>query len=374
MPPVAAQPSPAKTPPPGTSTAAGGQDKHSPLWPNLVRALLFVVGAFSYALVGILSRLSKSEDGTYAYSMPSVVLNAEVLKLCLSFIFLAAEEGSLQGVLKALSRGTLKHWLIFTIPSLMYSVNNNIDILFVQHMDPATMQVLVQLKILTTAVTWRIVFRQALGLRKWLALIFLFMGAACAVLPSKAASPEKPETAMFIDITGMVLVTLYVWISAGAGVYNEWLFKSIGKDDSFYVCNIRLYAIGCCFNLYAHLTDPLSYRDPEAYKSGLLTGYNIYTWGLVATFASMGLIIAQVMKYFDNIVKLFISGSAMYCSAFLSWLIFKIEPTMAYCFALVIVTVSLLMFNTEQIPSQVVAGCDMRLRYGALANLRRRKA
>jgi len=336
------------------ATAAKDAEKDKPvsLGRNLFRALLFVVGALSYALLGILSRLAKSEDGTYAFSMPSVVLNAEALKLLLSLGLLTAEVGSAKGVWEALSKGTLKHWLVFTVPSFMYAVNNNLDMMLIQHMDPATMQVLLQLKILTTAVTWRIVFRKELGLRKWLALVCLFTGAACAAVPSRGA--KDTATSMFIDLTGCMLVTAYVWISAGAGVYNEWLYKSIGKADSIHVCNIRLYTIGCCFNLYAHATDKLSYTsDPEA---GFLTGYSVYTWLLVCAFASMGLIVAQVMKFFDNIVKLFLSGSAMYCSAALSWLIFDIRPTGPYCFALFIVTVSLIVFNAESIFPKKAAG------------------
>ena len=87
-------------------------------------------------------------------------------------------------------------------------------------------------------------------------------------------------------------------------------------------CNVRIYVIGCAVNLGFHL-----YHKPVSSLWRLTEGYNRYCWGLVATYSLMGLLLAQVMKFFDNIVKLFISGSSMYVSALLSYAIFGYTPT-----------------------------------------------
>jgi UDP-sugar transporter A1/2/3 len=313
----------------------------------LLRVFLFSVGSVCYALLGILSQLSKSQDGSYAYSMPSVVLTAEAVKLCLSVAFLWRESDSQKRFWVDLCSGSLADWLSFSVPALLYAINNILDMENNQHMDPATEQVLVQLKILTTGIAWRIVFRMPLGARKWLSLVFLFAGAACAAWPSPSGSKAKT---MHIDSIGFLLVFIYVWISAIAGVYNEWLYKRVdasGKCDNFHVCNIRLYIMGCCCHLLFHVSN-----TPGHPIFGLFHGYNRYTWGLVATYAMMGLLLSQVMKYFDNIVKLFISGSSMYVSAALSWLIFSIEPTSTFMLGLVIVSIALVMYNAERIFTQ----------------------
>eukprot|EP00747_Dinoflagellata_sp_TGD_P023508 gnl/TRDRNA2_/TRDRNA2_129858_c0_seq1.p1 gnl/TRDRNA2_/TRDRNA2_129858_c0~~gnl/TRDRNA2_/TRDRNA2_129858_c0_seq1.p1 ORF type:complete len:344 (-),score=54.09 gnl/TRDRNA2_/TRDRNA2_129858_c0_seq1:209-1207(-) len=312
------------------------------------KVLIFFIGATCYSLLNILSQLSKEADGSYAYSMPSVVLNAEFVKLCLSLLFLFGEQRSLLGTVQAAVLRSPHMWLLSSLPSVLYSVNNNLDMLNNQHMDPGTEQVLVQLKVLTTGLAWWLVFRSPLGRRKWLALFLLFLGAVAAGWPKSGKTEGKR---MFIDMVGIFLVIAYVWISAIAGVYNEWLYKGPGKDMSIHVCNFRLYAIGCCCNFSAHFAS-----SPHGWEGGLLGvlggmfhGYNVYTWALVATYSLMGLILSQVMKHLDSIVKLFISGTSMYITAVLSWAIFGYTPAFTFVIGLLLVSFALALFHYEKI-------------------------
>mmetsp|Transcript_69964 Transcript_69964/g.177567 ORF Transcript_69964/g.177567 Transcript_69964/m.177567 type:complete len:337 (+) Transcript_69964:120-1130(+) len=308
-----------------------------------IRVLLFACGSLCYALLGILSQLSKEEDGTYGYSLPSVVLTAEAVKLLLSCCFLTAERGSLVGACRGMVQCSPWLWLAYTIPSVLYALNNNLDMLNNLHMDPATEHVLVQGKILTTGLVWWLVFREPLGLRKWLSLLVLFSGAVLAGMPSEALFSGSRQ--MHIDSVGCVLVTVHCWVSACAGVYNEWLLKVLGKDDSIHISNIRLYSIGCVVNLTAHiLSDHGAGQSLFAFK-----GYNRYVVALVVTYASMGLLLSQVMKWFDNIVKLFISGSSMYVSALFAWTIFGYAPTVNFCIGVGLVTIAMLIFNLDKI-------------------------
>ncbi|CAJ1367087.1 unnamed protein product [Effrenium voratum] len=308
---------------------------------------LFCLGALCYALLGILSQLSKSPDGSYGYSLPSVVLLAEFTKLCFSVGFLLAEDLSPQQALKDVVGKSGWSWLAFALPSVLYSLNNNLDMLNNQHMDPATEQVLVQGKILTTGLVWWWVFGHTLGPRKWCSLVLLFAGTVSAGWPRES---EGKREHMHIDTVGVFLVMIYVWVSASAGVYNEWLYKGVGKDESIHVCNIRLYIIGCAVNLAAHLA-----HHPLGSLLTLTAGYNRYCWALVATYSLMGLLIAQVMKFFDSIVKLFISGSSMYVSAVLSWAIFGYAPTWNFLAGMALVTVAMALYNFERIEALLKA-------------------
>lgn len=311
----------------------------------LFQAALFFTGSAAYALTNILSQLSKEPDGSYAYSLPTVVLLSEATKLCLSAGFLRSEVGTFRGVLSAVGASS-KGWLPFLVPSVLYGINNMLDMLNNQYMDPATEQVLVQSKILTTALAWRIVFQTPLSTRKWLSLVLLFCGE---VLVGQSARHDKGDSdvkTMFIKPIGFVIVAFYCCISASASVYNEWVLKVNNASESIHACNIRLYACGCVFLLGSHV---LSTSAASLSPGELTRGYNVYTWGLVITFASLGLILAQIMKFFDNIVKLFISGSSIYVSSVLSWGILGFVPTPAFLVALVVVTAAILLFNFEKI-------------------------
>lgn len=315
----------------------------------VLRVVLFVVGSLCYALLNVLSQLSKEPDGSYAYSMPAVVLLAEFVKLCLSLGFLAREEGSLLSALRLVVTTPRSVWAAFAVPSVLYAINNNLDMLNNQYMDPATESVLVQLKILTTGIMWRLVFGKPLGTRKWLSLVLLFLGCSIAGWPKSNTTANS----MFILPFGLVLVGFYVCISATAGVYNEWLYKGLCKTHSIHVCNIRIYTVGVLFCLCAHLASVPPREGPAggvgSYLSEIVRGYNVYTWALVGTYSVMGLLLAQVMKFFDSIVKLFISGSSMYASAFLTAVIFGRVPDATFLLALTLVTVAIITFNIEKI-------------------------
>merc|ERR1712070_39655 len=102
---------------------------------------------------------------------------------------------------------------------------------------------------------------------------------------------------------------------------------------------------GSLFNFAMHAATAPSGPRPD----GLLRGYNRYVWALVVVYALMGLLLAQVMKFFNVIVKLFISGSSMYVSAFLTWLLFGYTPTPLFVASLGVVTVAILAYNAEKI-------------------------
>ncbi|CAK0807438.1 unnamed protein product [Prorocentrum cordatum] len=245
------------------------------VWRTALKGVLFLLGSVCYALLGVLSQLSKSPDGSYAYSMPGVVFTAEAVKLCLSFAMLSAERGSLPAAAGAVLGGPLGHWLAYVVPSLLYSVNNNLDMLNNQHMDPATEQVLVQGKILTTGIVWWLVFREHMPARKWAALVLLFLGTVLTGWPASDDGAPAERKSMYIDATGVFLVFAYIWISASAGVYNEWLYKHVGRDDSIHVSNIRLYAIGCVVNFSGYMAS----ASPSQGMGGVLTGFNRYPHG-----------------------------------------------------------------------------------------------
>lgn len=329
------------------------------------RVLLFICGSVFYSLLGILSQLSKNADGSYGYSLPTVVMMAELNKLVISLGLFAYECGSLNIALGTIFSSGVGKLLAFTIPSVLYSCNNNLDMLNNLYMDPATHQVLAQCKILTTGLVWWCVFRETLGGRKWVALVVLFLGALLAGNPSGGHS-EGGVRKMYITGFGLILITIYVWVSAIAGVYNEWLYKGIGKDESIHLCNIRLYSIGIVFNIGVHLySSSSSHIQPTVHWNNftdIFTGYNVWTWMLVFTYTFMGLLISQVMKYFDNIVKLFMSGSSMYLSALAAWTLFGFKPTVQFIAGLWLTTIALVMYNLDKVwNAKGVAAVDMML-------------
>jgi len=72
----------------------------------------------------------------------------------------------------------------------------------------------------------------------------------------------------------------------------------------FYMCLYR-YSWGLFFSTIIHISEVRGSEEPYG---GLLDGFNSWTWLLVANLSCMGIVISLIMKYMDNIVKLFLNG------------------------------------------------------------------
>mmetsp|Transcript_21032 Transcript_21032/g.43675 ORF Transcript_21032/g.43675 Transcript_21032/m.43675 type:complete len:121 (+) Transcript_21032:294-656(+) len=110
---------------------------------------------------------------------------------------------------------------------------------------------------------------------------------------------------------------------------------------------MRIYTVGCLFCLGTHFC-----VHPDATSislESLFRGYNRYTCALVATYSLMGLLLAQVMKVFDSIVKLFISASSMYASALFTVFLFRRIPSSLFVGSMLLVTLAILLYNLERI-------------------------
>eukprot|EP00929_Paragymnodinium_shiwhaense_P083480 TRINITY_DN44513_c0_g1_i1.p1 TRINITY_DN44513_c0_g1~~TRINITY_DN44513_c0_g1_i1.p1 ORF type:complete len:338 (-),score=59.48 TRINITY_DN44513_c0_g1_i1:4-1017(-) len=327
---------------------------------------LFVLGSCLYAGLGILSQLSKEADGSYAYSMPSVVLGAESTKLLLSCCFLQQEVGGVDAAVKVVRRAPWKSWWMFAVPSAIYSVGNNLDMLCNQYMDSATFQVCAQLKILTTGVLWWCVFRQALGIRKWLALTMLMFGSALAAMPTgDADAPRK----MFIEPIGMVLILIYASCSALASVYTEYVYKTVGMNESIHFQNIAMYTFGIMLNFLFYMSDRRRQVLAGVEASWLpMHGYNFWTWCLLANYAFMGLLTSFIMKYLDNIQKLLMAGASMYVSTFATSVLFRLLPSGTFVLGLAMVTGALATYHWEKI-EPFFPGISRKARWGDLRDV-----
>lgn len=301
---------------------------------NAQYVALLVSGTFMYSGLGILSQASKEADGSYAFSLASVVLLAEVCKLCISIVALSAELGGFVAAMTAMFRAGWRTWWPYSIPSILYAVNNNLDMAINLYMDPASEQVLSQMKIFTTALLWWLVFRRGLEKRKWAALVLLTLGSSCAAWPS----PGKTKT-MWVTSWGILLEACYVTISAIAGVYTEYVQKK--QDYSVHLQNAILYIFGITVNVFLMMREGKELFPP----SKLIRGYNKVTWLMVANYACMGLCMAQVVKRLDNIHKLMMGGASMWTSAALTAVLFGLQPTLMFCIGLVLVTAALMMFH-----------------------------
>ena len=126
-----------------------------------------------YDMQGLLTTASKT-DGRYAYNFATVPLLAECLKLVISSALLQRQV-AVQPELARITR-KFSSTLLFLVPSVIYWVHNNVQFITLMYVDPATYQIMGNLKIVTTGLLLWIFLTRHLTPLQWIALALLMIG------------------------------------------------------------------------------------------------------------------------------------------------------------------------------------------------------
>ncbi|XP_072037884.1 probable UDP-sugar transporter protein SLC35A4 [Amphiura filiformis] len=310
------------------------------LWPVLLITAVLVYGSHS-----VLINLSK-RYGRIQYSSASVVFMIEVTKLVASVILWISQpinEWSLAGFRRHIS---LKKSLPFAVPAVLYALNNNIVVHIQMYMDPASFQMLSNLKIVSTAFLYRLIIKRRLTSVQWFAILLLIMAGASNSYGSLNPSNMYEESTVYVTTSGLILMTIYCTISGLAGVFTEYILKRHHKTP-LSVQNFLLYSYGIPLNLLAYLVSSrASMEDADDEAQGLFEGYNTWTVIIIITQALNGLIMSAVMKHASNITRLFIISCAMVVTTLLSVELLELELNTYFCSAFALVFFALLLYNS----------------------------
>lgn len=291
----------------------------------------------------LLLRYSRTRETDLApYLASTAVLSSECCKFFVCVITLFVHAGySL--------KGTCRHFLTeivynpretakLIIPSGLYAVQNNLLYLALSNLDAATYQVTYQLKILTTAIFSVCLLRKQIQPMQWISLLMLTLGVALVQIPADTFSSSLDGTDADIDdevskgkgiddpnikehiaqnpTLGLMAVLTACFSSGLAGVYFEMLVKT-GAQTSIVIRNLQLGLFSLVFASMA-----VMYNDAnEVLQNGFFQGYDVVVILIVLIQAFGGLVVAIVVKYADNILKVFATSISIILSSILSYLI-----------------------------------------------------
>ncbi|KAF6172988.1 hypothetical protein GIB67_006364 [Kingdonia uniflora] len=299
----------------------------------LVAALLSILTSSQ----GILTTLSQSNGG-YKYDYATVPFLAEIFKLLVSS-FLLWRECKSSSPPKMTTEW--KNVRLFPIPSIIYLVHNNVQFATLTYVDTSTYQIMGNLKIVTTGILFRMFLRRKLSNLKWIAIILLAVGTTTSQV--KGCGEASCDSLFSAPIQGYMLGILSACLSALAGVYTEFLMKK--NSDSLYWQNVQLYTFGAIFNMARLLVDDFRGEfENGPWWQRLLNGYTLTTWMVVLNLGSTGLLVSWLMKYADNIVKVYSTSMAMLLTMVLSIYIFNLKPTLQLFLGIIICMMSLHLY------------------------------
>ncbi|KAM7533937.1 hypothetical protein Aperf_G00000107067 [Anoplocephala perfoliata] len=331
--------------------------------PLSVFRLMFIGGVFLYSSYTIIIHLCEI-DGKVPFSNAACVLLIEVFKLVLSVGMFLGEVvheqrrmARLTGFFECL-RNRLKRefsveggergpfrarffWIIapFSVPAIMYTVTNNLGIIIQMEMDPATYQVLGNLKIFSTAILFRIIIKRPISKRQWFALFLLVVAGVINGCANFDTSSSNSSSVIHVTLKGLILIIIYCTVSGFASVYTEYVLKD-RVQMSLNIQNATLYVFGILIN-------GALYIFQEAAITGdfnLLRGFTFLTWVLVVTQGITGIFIGFVMKYSSSILRLFLISSATIATAILSVLIFNLVLKASFLVSACVVICALALY------------------------------
>mmetsp|Transcript_107131 Transcript_107131/g.303568 ORF Transcript_107131/g.303568 Transcript_107131/m.303568 type:complete len:392 (-) Transcript_107131:75-1250(-) len=279
----------------------------------------------------VLVKLSQ-EDGKTMYSTYSATLLSEFAKALVSLVMLLSTVGISEVEI---------NWLYmrrYAVPGAVYFVNNNLVFLIQERLDPATFQLVGQMKIVFTGLLFRFVLNRKLTKVQYLAIWQLACGTAVSQI--RSSNSERASAAETSAYFGFLLCMFSCLLSALGGIYTEKLLKD-KLEDSIHWQNLQLYSWGIAFNMvgtFIHAPDVLT-------SNRFFEGYNVYTFCGILNNTVMGLTIAAILKYFDNIARVFAHAIAMLVTMLLSVMLFGTEPTMQLVLGIAVVTASALQYH-----------------------------
>ncbi|ONK56422.1 uncharacterized protein A4U43_C10F8470 [Asparagus officinalis] len=209
------------------------------------------------------------------------------------------------------------------------------------YVDPSTYQIMGNLKIVTTGILFRLFLRRKMSNLQWLAIVLLAVGATTSQV--KGCGEASCDSLFSAPIQGYMLGILSACLSALAGVYTEYLMKK--NSDSLYWQNLQLYTFGAIFNMIRLLWDDFQVGfNKGPWWQRIFNGYTVTTWLVVLNLGSTGLLVSWLMKYADNIVKVYSTSMAMLLTMIISVYLFHFKPTVQLFLGIVICMISLHMY------------------------------
>ncbi|XP_048586800.1 UDP-N-acetylglucosamine transporter [Nematostella vectensis] len=308
------------------------------------KTLVFFILTFQAACYFLMVRYSRTRKGNMYFSSTVVVIT-ELVKLCFSVVVIFCQSPRNFGDF-LIDKLFSQRWtfLKLSIPSLLYTMQNNLLYLAMTHLDAATFQITNQLKIMTTALFSILLLNKSISRKRWFYLLMLMIGVAVVEIELHrkiAAKMNKKEAdaASKSFLIGFLSVLAASVISGFAGVFLEKIVKH--KSTSLWIMNVHLYSWGVCLGVLGVVLKD-GYQISQL---GFFYGYDSVVWTVVALASAGGILVSLVLKYASTITKGFATSCAIVLSSLASVIIFGFDPSIYFILGAFLVVFAVILYG-----------------------------
>mmetsp|Transcript_39762 Transcript_39762/g.55213 ORF Transcript_39762/g.55213 Transcript_39762/m.55213 type:complete len:331 (-) Transcript_39762:158-1150(-) len=281
---------------------------------------------------GLLIAMSKANNIAYEYSYTSANCTVEFVKCCISFVALS-QVWNREGVNEDNRLST--NWeevKVYPIPAAIYLVKNLLQYVIFLYVDAPSYQILKNLNIISTGVLYRLFLKKRLTAVQWSALVLLALGCTIAQMTSQS------EKVLSAPVIGIMFAVIMAILSGAAGVYTELIMKK-KPQRNVNVQNIYLYVFGILFNAVTIFV----YDYDAVIGKGFFHGYTPIVFFMILNHALSGIAVSLVMKFADNIVKVYSTSVAMILTTLVSIPLFGFRLTLPFVLGTSVVSVAVFL-------------------------------
>lgn len=323
------------------------------LFPTKLSLVVFILYILLFVNQGILVTASQGSNKEYAYNIVTVVLMTEIFKLIASVV-LYCRSNSPTSLLREIAESK-KVLLLYFVPAFLYCLYNNLSFVNLSFFDPTTYYLLLQFRIVITAILFQFIFKKQLSSKQWLSLVILTVGCMLkqvnftkdstdSITPNETSN--KPLSTEFFSIN-LIFILVQTLCSCLAGVYNEYLLKKTGADVNIFVQNVYMYLDSIICNatillLQGNLHGAFTFESLEKvfhYKVLLVMINN----------AAVGIITSFFLKTLNSILKTFASALELVLTAIMCYFLFSIPIYLNTIIALVMVLFAIYLYSQSPV-------------------------
>jgi drug/metabolite transporter (DMT)-like permease len=275
--------------PTGAQGATSTPPKALPPHGELVLFFLFVlIRAAHPAVIDASKTVDLQGKGYFAYSTGSATI---VMSLC-NLVFWSAITYSIYGAEVFMSIFQKRPLMLFSVTGIIYAMDDYLEMASLGHLSGAPYQILMQSKIVVTAVMMMYVKGVFQTRLQWTLLSILMLGMSVFMCQDKSGDSGE------VPLMGMFFAALKVLCSCLGAVFSDKFMKDY-KSESTTVQIVRTFLARSVVIVLLSFTTADLWNRPD----GFFGGWDGMTYGVVISFMIKSVSSLYIVSLLDSLLK-----------------------------------------------------------------------